>query len=323
MPQSKPQLEVQDDSPSDEKFRADVVAALSEQPRRLPTEYLYDKKGSEIFDAICELPEYYLTRTEAAIIDTYHEEIAAAIGPRPVVIEPGAGSVVKIRQLLKLLEEPVAFIPIDISGEHLAQEAESLAAEFPDLEILPVAADFTATLDLPDSATPAQRRLMFFPGSTIGNFSPEFRDEVLASLAETAGEGAEMLVGIDLQKDPSIVLPAYDDSRGVTASFNMNLLARVRDELGADINPDSFEYHARYDTECQRVEMFVRSKNDQTVRIGADEFALDAGELILTEYSHKFTIEAFAEIARACSWNLREAWTDERGWYGVLLLDRA
>jgi len=316
------ELEIQDDSPSEEKFQGDVIEALSETPKRLPTEYLYDKTGSEIFDAICELPEYYPTRTEAAIIDTYREEIAEAIGPRPVVVEPGAGSVVKIRQLLKLLHEPVAFIPIDISGEHLAQEAASLAQDFPDLEILPVAADFTSPLELPEPARPGARRLVFFPGSTIGNFSPEYRDEVLETLAQTGGVDAEMLIGVDLQKEREIVLPAYDDSQGVTASFSLNLLTRLREELGAEFDEDSFEYVAEYNDEMQRVEMYLRTASAQTIRIGDRAFPLEAGEKILTEYSHKFTIDGFAGIARSAGWELRESWTDERAWYGVLLLDR-
>jgi len=300
-------------------IRAEVLEGLSRPQKQTPAKYLYDARGSELFDGICEAVDYYPTRTELAILDANLGEITAAIGPRCVLIEPGSGSSMKTEILLRGLEDPVAYVPIEISRDHLDAAAESTAATFPDLEILPVCADFTGEYDAPDPSREPATRVVYFPGSTIGNLTRPERGALLKRFAALAQSGGLVLIGIDLEKDIDVLRRAYDDSEGVTAAVDMNLLTRLNRELDADFDLDKWEHIAVWNEDESRIEMRLRSRADQTVHVGGESFEFKAGETIHTENSHKFTIDGFAEEAAAAGLTLEKKWTDEKGWFAELL----
>jgi len=316
-------VECQIDSPdalSDgELFRQDVLAGLTSVRKTLPCKYLYDKRGSELFDRICDASDYYPTRTEIGIMRRSAAEMAEVIGPRAVVIEYGSGSSMKTPLLLERLENPSAYVPVDISGEHLAEAAERIAAQFPNLDVYPVCADFTRPFDLPEEIDAEANRTAYFPGSTIGNLTPDQASSLLKNMyAET--NGGSVLLGVDLKKDRAVLERAYDDDEGVTAAFNMNLLVRINRELGADFDSGAFEHRAVFNESLHRVEMHLVSLKRQAVTIGDVTFSFDAEETIHTENSHKYSLERFADIAGTAGWRVERVWTDDRRLFSVQFL---
>ena len=303
---------------STDRFRADVLSGLSASPKGLPAKYFYDAAGSQLFDAITELPEYYPTRTELGILRARAGEMARHCGPRCLLIELGAGSLSKVRLLLDQLDRPAGYVPIDVSGEHLSAAAAALADDYPVLDIAPVVADFTESFALP--SLPAARRVAYFPGSTIGNFDPPEADVLLRRIARLVGPGGGLLLGIDLQKNVTVLERAYNDRAGVTAAFNRNLLVRINREFGADFDPAAFRHVAFYNRECSRIEMHLVSVTRQQVQIGEAVFEFRAGESIHTENSYKYDVGAFATKAARCGLRLDATWTDPRNYFAVLYL---
>ena len=307
-------------APGAPRFCIEVLAGLSRARKTLPCKYLYDERGSALFERICELDEYYPTRTELAILAAYADEMAERLGARCLLVEYGSGSGRKTRLLLDHLCEPAGYVPIDISSEALGASARALAADYPELEVLPVCADYTEPLELPRPARPAARRGVFFPGSTIGNFTPLEAQRFLGRMARVAGVGGGMLIGVDLRKDRSVLEPAYDDALGVTAAFNRNLLARINRELGADFELDRFRHLARWNAAAGRVEMHLVSEVEQRVRVADAEFRFAAGETIHTENSYKYALDEFAALAVQAGLAVRRVWTDRDALFSVQYL---
>jgi dimethylhistidine N-methyltransferase len=314
---------LRDQAPPRERFLVEVVQGLRKRPRELPCKWLYDERGSQLFERICELDEYYPTRTELGILERHAAEMAEALGPRCLVVEPGSGSGRKTRLLLGALEEPAGYVPVDIAREALAASAADLARLFPGLTVLPVCGDFTADIALPPAPPAASRRVLFFPGSTIGNFEPADAAKLLARWAAALGPGSALLVGVDLVKDRAALERAYDDAEGVTAAFNRNLLARIDRELGADFDPDAFVHRALWNDEERRVEMHLVSRCTQTVRVGGERFLFEEGEGIHTESSYKYGLDDFAELVRDAGLELEQTWTDAAPLFSVHLLAAA
>jgi L-histidine Nalpha-methyltransferase len=302
------------------QFRADVLRGLGAPKKELPCKYFYDEIGSALFERITELEEYYPTRTELAIMRRDVGAMAAALGPDCLLIEYGSGSGVKSRLLLDYLEAPAGYVPVDIAREPLRRSAEALARRLPHVEVLPVCADFTRPFTPPATARPPRRRVVYFPGSTIGNLTPDEAAALLRQTARLCGPGGGMLLGTDLKKDPAVLHAAYNDRRGVTAAFNLNLLARVNRELAGDFHLDRFWHHAFYNPRHGRIEMHLVSRADQRVRVAGEVFALAEGESIRTEYSYKFGPADLRRLAAAGGYEVRGAWTDERRYFSVLYL---
>lgn len=299
------------------RFLEEVTEGLSRPVKALPPKYFYDERGAGLFDAICELPEYYLTRAELAIMRDHAGEMARQLGPGCAVIEYGSGSGRKTRLLLKALS-PAAYVPIDISREQLQATAKEIAAEFPGLPVTAVCADYSRSPGLPPLAgAPPRRRVVYFPGSTIGNLTPAEAAGFLANACRLAGPGGGMLVGVDLKKDAARLNAAYNDARGVTADFNLNLLARINRELGANFDLAAFRHHAFYNEAAGRIEMHLVSLAEQRVRIGRAEFAFRDGETIHTESSYKYSVEEFRALARRAGFEARECWTDGERQFAV------
>jgi L-histidine N-alpha-methyltransferase len=309
-------------APTEENFREAVLGGLAREPRALPCKLFYDAHGSALFEAICRVPEYYLTRTEIAILERYAGDIAARIGPHARLIELGSGASIKVRILLQALENPVAYVPVDISRDHLRDAAALLAADFPELAVVAVCADYTRSFNLPPLPGPAGKRVGFFPGSTIGNFEPEGVVAFLEHCGRLLGPGGEMIVGADLKKDPAILNAAYNDAAGTNAAFNLNLLGRINRELGGDIDLDRFAHVATYNEVAGRVELYVRSLADQVIGAAGQRFRLSAGELIHTENSYKYSIPHFHELAARAGFRPIETWTDPANLFSVHYLRR-
>lgn len=301
-------------------FRADAIAGLLQPRKRLPSRYFYDAAGSRLFDRITKLPEYYLTRVELGILRAHAGAMADWCGPGCLLIEFGAGSLTKARLLLDRLERPAGYVPVDVSGEHLRQAAAALADDYPALAVAPIVADFMASFALPEPPAPARRRVVYFPGSTLGNFEPPMADRLLRHVAELVGEGGGLLLGVDLKKDEAVLERAYNDAAGVTAAFNLNLLARANRELGADFDLDAFGHVAFYNRARSRVEMHLESLAEQRATIGRATFPFGLGETIHTENSYKYNIVELAERAARCGLRLDEVWTDARNYFAVLCL---
>lgn len=301
-------------------FLNDVRTGLCAAQKSLPCKYFYDKRGSEIFDRICLLDEYYLTRAELVIMEQGAAEMGEQIGSGVRLVEYGSGSSVKTRYLLDALPGAVAYVPVDISGEHLEQTALELAADYPGIEVLPVCADFTAEFVLPQPTRVASHTAVYFPGSTIGNFLPARATELLRNISRLCGTGGGLLIGIDLKKEVAKIEAAYDDRQGVTAAFNLNLLRRINHELGGDFDLCQFRHRAAYNPELGRVEIDLVSRRAQTVTVAGEAYEFDCGESIRTEYSHKYTIEEFAELARPAGLVLHHQWTDKARNFAVLHL---
>ncbi len=298
-----------------------VTRGLRAKQKSIPSKYFYDRLGSQLFDEICVLEEYYPTRTEVAILRENAPAIARMIGARAHVIEFGSGSSEKIQTLLDALPLPVRYSPIDISREHIEAAAEVLAGRYPDIDVAPICADFTRPIAFPETA--GMVRMAFFPGSTIGNFSRRDAKEFLGLIAEELGAGARLLIGVDLRKDPEILHAAYNDKRGVTAAFNLNVLARINRELGGTFDLDGFAHDAPYLADKGRVEMHLVSLKDQTVEVRGEAFHFSQGERIHTENSHKYSVEEFQEVAGAAGWQARRVWTDAADLFSVHFLQVA
>ncbi len=294
-----------------------ILAGLMAPQKRLSPKYFYDETGSRLFDEICTLPEYYPTRTERAIMDEHLGEMAKLIGPRAAVVEFGSGSSQKIRQLLEGLDDPVAYVPVDISEHYLSGMAHALARDFPSLQVLPVYADFTRPFALPTYRTMPARNLIFFPGSTIGNFERDDAAALLEVMRLEAGVGGALLIGVDRKKDPAILHAAYNDAAGVTAAFNLNVLRRLNNELGARFDLTAFRHEAIYDEARGRIEMRLVSRVAQRVRIAGHVLDFAAGEHIVTEYSHKYADDEFNELATSAGWSPVQRWQDTGGYFSV------
>jgi len=300
-----------DSAPADtlSEFGRELHAGLSRPVRSISPKFFYDAQGSRLFDRICDLPEYYPTRTELQILTENAGEIAQLVGARAEVIEFGAGSLTKVRLLLDALEAPRRYLPIDISGEHLEAAAERLRTDYPGLAVQPIVADYTMPLVLSAPGDDAGGRLGFFPGSTLGNFSPPEALSFLQSAARLL-RGGGLLLGVDLVKDPALLHAAYNDSQGVTAAFNLNLLGRANAELDTDFDLDGFAHAAFYNAPLQRIEMHLVSRRAQTVTLRGERFAFAEGETIHTENSHKFTVDGLRELAIKAGFTPAAVWTD-------------
>lgn len=301
-------------------MRAEILTGLSASPKTLPCKYFYDTRGSQLFEQICVLPEYYLTRTEIAIMETYAADMAAILGPRVLLVEPGSGASTKTRLLLDKLHWPCAYVPVDISRNHLIKAADQLNRHYPDLEVLPVCTDFSQPFALPVPRQPAARTVIYFPGSTIGNFEPDAAIRLLKQLRQLAGRKGALLIGVDLNKDRSVLEAAYNDAAGVTAAFNLNLLRRLNRELYSDFKLERFQHRAVYNQAEGRIEMHLVSLDDQSVHVAGETVHFHAGESMVTEYSYKHTLPGFAVLAAQAGWSVNKVWTDEPRWFSVQYL---
>jgi dimethylhistidine N-methyltransferase len=305
---------------ANEEFAGDLVSGLRRKPKEIPCKYFYDARGSELFDRICRLPEYYQTRTETALLREHAGEIAQLIGAQVELIEFGAGSLAKVRILLDALDAPQSYVPIDISGDYLLDVAVGLEEDYPDMTLRPVIADFTQPLTLPAKEAAVSRRVGFFPGSTIGNFTREAAVAFLKNAGKVL-KGGGLLIGTDLVKDPTILHAAYNDQAGVTAAFNKNLLLRANRELGANFDLNHFAHHACYNPIARKIEMYLVSLARQTVRVAGETVRFAEGEAVHTEDSHKYTIEGFTELAVEAGFVLRKSWTDQHRLFAIHWLE--
>ncbi|MGC3963973.1 MAG: L-histidine N(alpha)-methyltransferase [Rhodocyclaceae bacterium] len=304
-----------------ECFARDVLEGLSLPEKSIPPTWLYDATGCELFEAITDLPEYYPTRTETGILRRCVGDIAAAVGPHAVVVEIGSGSSRKTPLLLHALTSPQAYVPIDIADDSLASAIPPLAARFPTMQFYPTVGDFRQPLTLPLVLHEfTGRRLGFFPGSTIGNLRPHEAEECLASIRATLGRHSLLVLGVDITRDPAVLLPAYDDAQGITARFNLNLLARINRELGGTFDLHRFRHMVRYDDRRPRIEMHLVSMLDQRVRVMGREFRFAEGETLHTENSYKYRLTELAPVARASGWMTENVWTDPDARFAVMLL---
>ncbi len=301
-------------------LRAEAVEGLRRSEKALPCKYFYDALGARLFEAITELPEYYPTRTELGIMSRTVHEMAEAIGPHATLVEFGSGVGLKTQKLLDALIDPSGCVLIDISRAALEASAHQLADRYGDIEVIAVCADYTQPLRLPRPHRPSSRTVAFFPGSTIGNFTHDEAVSFLERVADLVGQGGGLLVGIDRKKDPKVVEGAYNDPLGVTAAFNLNILRRLN-QCGADFDLSTFRHHAPYVESEGRIEMRLVSEIDQSIRIGDTEVALSAGEHILTEYSHKYDLQQFEDMARTAGFRLTRHWSDENDWFSVCFLE--
>jgi dimethylhistidine N-methyltransferase len=316
-----------DFEPTADRICDDVVRGLSARPKKLQPKYLYDQRGAGLFERITELEAYYPTRTELSILRHYGEEIGEQMGEGVRLVEFGSGSGEKTWELLRHLQRPAAYIPVDISRAQLVSFALEVAAEFPDMAVLPVCADYTRELTLPLADGSRSRCVAFFPGSTIGNFEPDEARSFLCRVRRLVGAEGGLLIGVDLLKDIAVIERAYNDPEGVTAAFNLNLLARINRECGADFDIDAFSHYAFFDEAEGRIEMRLVSGRAQAVRLGGngdgaapESFRFDAGEHIVTEYSQKYALSGFGALATSAGWAVSRVWTDPAEWFAVILL---
>lgn len=302
-------------------FLDDVWTGLSQNPKKLPAKYFYDAAGSALFERITALPEYYPTRAELSILDRHGIAIAASLPPQASLVEFGSGSSVKLRRLLERAGDLSAYVPVDVSGSFLREQAEALREDFSGLKIHPVVADFTKPLTLPE-AVEGHRLAGYFSGSTIGNFEPEEARRLLVQFGNVLGAGATLIVGVDLVKDREILEAAYDDAAGITAAFNLNVLARINRELSGEFDLDAFAHRAFWNAVQSRIEMHLVSRTSQEASIAGRRFRFRAGETIHTENSYKYTLSGFADLAAQAGWSAGEAWTDPAGLFSVHALRR-
>ena len=302
----------------DEELRDAVLAGLQATPKTLPTQLLYDARGAELFEAICELPEYYPTRTEWQLLNNSISEISAAVGDNCLVIEPGAGAGVKTRLLLEQLENVAGLVTIDVAEDQLDRVAEDLANSYPDLSVVPVAGDFTTLQQLPPLSLSAKRRLLFFPGSTIGNFTPDEAIGLLSRWRRWVGPSGGLLLGADRVKSVDILEPAYNDALGITAAFNLNLLLRLNNELCADFDLNSFSHRAPWQPGPKAIRMELVSERAQSVNVAGEAIQFAAGEAIHSEYSHKYELADLEAMLETAGWQLKQHWSDEQQWFSVI-----
>ena len=299
---------------------SEAVAGLSQKQKSLSCKFLYDEKGCRLFEQICELEEYYPTRTEAAILRDNIAEISLLMGRCCRLVEFGSGASTKTRLLLKRMNYLAGYVPIDIAQTQLDESCDSLAMEFPTLKIQPICADYTARFELPLVQGSVEKTMIFFPGSTIGNFEPHDAVDFLARLATLCGHGGSLLIGVDLKKSPAVLEPAYNDRRGITAAFNLNLLARLNRELNADFDLSAFLHRAIYDEARGCIEMRLISTCRQAVVVGEHEFFFSAGEYIVTEHSYKYSAPQFWKMAQLSGFDVVKTWIDSQRLFSVHLL---
>ena len=309
--------------PPKSDFRADVLLGLSKPQKAIEPKYFYDQAGSEIFDRITNAPEYYLTRTELALLEKIGPEIRTVVGGQAVVLEPGAGSSVKIRSLLDALVDPAAYVGMDISGEHVKSACEALAVDYPNVRVGAVCHDFTRPLDPDQFDLPEGRRVMFFPGSTIGNFELTGALDLLKAFRASLRPGDGLLIGVDLRKDAAVLEAAYDDAAGATAAFNYNLVDRINSELDGTLDARNLVYRAHWNPYRSRVEMYLQAKADQIFSVSGQVFTLRAEETIHTENSHKFTVSTFSDLARVAGWTPSGVWVSEDRAFSIHWLEFA
>ena len=300
----------------------ELIDGLKQPEKMISPKYFYDERGSQLFEEITRLPEYYPTETELGIMRDNVGEIAELVGKQASLIEFGSGSSLKTRVLLENLDELAAYVPVDISEDHLLESAQQIREDFPKLDVLPVVADFTQPFQLPSPKIMPVRNIVYFPGSTIGNFTHDAAHELLQVMHEEAGAGGALLIGVDLQKDPAIIERAYNDDAGVTAEFNRNMLRHLNREFGADFDLDAFAHSAEYNEEEGRIEIRLVSEQDQEFTLGRESFSIDKDEAILTEYSHKYTLEGFAAMAEAAGFRVERVWMDAERLFSVQYLVR-
>jgi L-histidine N-alpha-methyltransferase len=312
-------LFVLDLAPHSESLEREVVAGLSRSPKTLPPKFFYDLRGAELFTAICGTHAYYPTRTENQILQESAPDIAQAIGPGAVMIEYGAGEIDKVRRLLPSVR-PAMYVGLDISGDQLVRASTALALDYPWLSVVAVIGDYHTELEAELSLPPQARRIVFFPGSTIGNFEPDDARDFLRRVRALVGESGGIVIGVDLQKPIEVLDLAYNDPQGYTAAFNLNLLARLNRELGADFDLRAFAHRAFYNVERARIEMHLVSVHEQRVHVAGREFAFAAGETIHTENSYKYTAQGFVALAREAGFAAHRMWTDPAHWFGLFFL---
>lgn len=322
-PQKSYQQELYDHEPEREAFLNAVLKGLQREQKELPCKFLYDERGSALFDSICELDDYYPTRTELHIMQKHINDIVRSIGENVVLIEYGSGSSLKTRILLDHFQKLTAYIPIDISKEHLLNAATEVKKLYPDLNIQPVCADYTRPFNLPDNIDLTAKRVVYFPGSTIGNFHPGEAVEFLRSMSKVLHNNGSLLLGIDLKKDPLILHRAYNDRAGVTEAFNMNILVRSNRELGTNFRTDLFNHYAFFNPRLGRIEMHLVSLDDQDIRINGTTVSIAKGESIHTECSYKYTLKEFEKLAKKAGYTVDRVWTDEDELFSVQLLTLA
>jgi dimethylhistidine N-methyltransferase len=305
-----------------QRMLAEVQRGLARPDKQIPCKFFYDDEGSRLFERICELPEYYLTRTELLLTTSAADEMARALGPGVRMVEFGSGSSRKTQLLLDRLDGAAAYVPIDIARTALQQAVAALRLRYPRLPIESICADYTEPFQLPAASAATRRTVCYFPGSTIGNFTDDEAVRFLRRVAHVCGREGGLLVGADLRKDTAVLLPAYNDSAGVTAEFNRNVLRRIRADLGAEVAPEQFEHRAIWNGVAGRIEMQLISVREQVVRVGGTSFPFRSGEILTTEYSHKYTLEGFAALAAAGGFAVEHVWTDPQRWFSVQLLRR-
>jgi dimethylhistidine N-methyltransferase len=310
-------LKIHNLKPGGERLLAEVLSGLKKPQKELPSKYFYDERGSTLFEQICSLDEYYIPRIEKSIMLAHIDEMADLIGPNALIIEYGSGECKKVRFLLHHLYSPAAFIPIDISHKQLAKVTKELDADYPGLEVLPVCADYTSIFQLPRTSRVINRMLVFFPGSTIGNFDPFPAKLFLEHLRAVVGMHGALLIGVDLKKDVSVFHKAYNDSRGMTAAFNLNILERLNRELKCNFQLDRFQHYAFYNPGESRVEMHLISKCQHVVRVNNSNIHFSKGESIWTESSYKYTVEEFQHMAAAAGFHIEHTWIDKQEWFSV------
>jgi L-histidine N-alpha-methyltransferase len=298
-----------------------VLEGMRKQPRQLSPVWFYDELGSFLFDSICELPEYYLTRTERQIMREHAGDMAHQIGRDAAIIEFGSGTSTKTRELLNHLEAPAAYVPVDIARDHLLDAASAIARDYSSLRVIPICADFTRPFDLPITVYSARRRVVYFPGSTLGNFAQDDARALLQRMRHIIGANGAVLIGIDLKKDPRILERAYNDRAGVTAEFNVNALRHLNREVGTDFDLDAFEHLAVWVEDQSRVEMHLVSKREQIVHIGDESVNIKKGEHLTTEFCHKYTLESFADLAATAGLSVSRVWMDAERLFSVQLLE--
>ncbi len=315
------EIEIIDFDPASDDFRRALVEGLRKRPRDVPCKFLYDERGSELFEQICDLDDYYSTRTEMSIFRDSIDEIAERVGPEARVVELGSGSGRKTEFVLQQLDHPVSYLPIEISKSALRHCATSIMEACPGLEVTPICADYMQPIDLPESTPEVERTVGFFPGSTIGNFEPDEARAFMGRIADLCGEDGGLIIGVDLVKDRAVMEQAYDDSEGVTAEFNMNLLRRANRELDANFDLEHFEHRAPFNEEYSRIEMRLVSLADQTVHVGDESFNFEEGDYIHTENSYKYQPDDFRELAAEAGFRAVDMWTDEDDYFSVWYLE--
>jgi dimethylhistidine N-methyltransferase len=312
-------FEVFDYKPEPVDVQAEVRKTLKAPRKHVSPKFFYDEAGSKLFEAITELPEYYLTRTELAIFDDHLGDIAESVGRGTCLVEYGSGSSLKIRRVLEQVE-PAAYVPVDISGDHLVDMATELASDFPELAIYPTCADFTSAFELPPPVA-GMPKVGFFPGSSIGNFERSDARDFLTNVRGNLGAGGRLIIGVDLKKDRGVLEAAYNDASGVTARFNLNLMEHLAELLEVDLNPDRFEHRAIYDEASGAIRMYLDVTETHSVDIGGERIEFRAGESIHTENSFKYDPGEFVALAAAAGFAERGRWLDRQGWFAVFVLE--